>query len=332
MSASRWFVCTVVTAMALLGARSAMAGVLYSQLDSPTTDSTVSQNFEADLDAYDSELADDFVVPAGGGWAVDTVSVVGLYFNGAGPAPTVHVTFYENSGTLPGSAIAACDYPAIVPVDDAGSFTVSLAPACMLAPGTYWVSVVANMDFSAGGEWGWSGRAATSNNPAVWQNPGGGFGTPCESWGPTAATCGTVSEPDLLFSLSGVVTPLDSDGDGVLDGSDLCPLTPAGTPVDATGCSIAQLCPCAGPQGTTQHWTNHGQYVSCVARTSQSFYQQWLITLVERDAIVSAAGQSSCGKSVPRSSRSTPGRALSSPRRLIQPGEAPTSSSRLERR
>jgi len=77
MSASRWFVCTVVSAMALLGARSATAGVLYSQLDSPTTDAAVSQNFEADFDAFDSELADDFVVPAGGGWAVDTVSVVG---------------------------------------------------------------------------------------------------------------------------------------------------------------------------------------------------------------------------------------------------------------
>jgi len=165
----------------------------------------------------------------------------------------------------------------------------------MLAPGTYWVSVVANMDFSTGGEWGWNSRTATSNNPAVWQNPGGGFGM-CESWTPNATCIGNPGDSDLLFSLSGVVTPLDSDGDGVLDGSDLCPFTPAGTPVGATGCSVAQLCPCAGPQGTTQSWKNHGEYVSCVAMTSQSFYQQWLITLAEKSAIGSAAGQSSCGK------------------------------------
>jgi hypothetical protein len=43
MSPSRWFVCTVVTAMALMGAGSAMAAVLYSQLDSPYSVATVSQ-------------------------------------------------------------------------------------------------------------------------------------------------------------------------------------------------------------------------------------------------------------------------------------------------
>jgi hypothetical protein len=89
----------------------------------------------------------------------------------------------------------------------------------------------------------------------------------------------------------------DIDGDGVLNGADICAFTPSGEPVDAaTGCSIAQLCPCAGPRGTTQPWKNHGQYVSCVAKSSQSFVKQGLITSMERDAIVSAAGNSSCGK------------------------------------
>ena len=64
----------------------------------------------------------------------------------------------------------------------------------------------------------------------------------------------------------------------------------------ATGCSIAQLCPCAGPRGTTQPWKNHGQYVSCVSKSAQGFFQQGLITSAEKGAIVSAAGQSSCGK------------------------------------
>ena len=32
--------------------------------------------------------------------------------------------------------------------------------------------------------------------------------------------------------------PIDSDGDGVMDPSDLCPDTPAGTPVDAAGCPL----------------------------------------------------------------------------------------------
>jgi YVTN family beta-propeller protein len=89
----------------------------------------------------------------------------------------------------------------------------------------------------------------------------------------------------------------DLDGDGVPNGGDVCGFTPAGVPVDpATGCSIAQLCPCAGPRGTTQPWKNHGQYVSCVTKTAQSFAQAGLITAAEKSAITSAAAQSSCGK------------------------------------
>ena len=33
--------------------------------------------------------------------------------------------------------------------------------------------------------------------------------------------------------------PPDADGDGVIDANDLCPATPAGTPVDATGCPLS---------------------------------------------------------------------------------------------
>ena len=46
---------------------------------------TSSQNFEADLDAYDDELADDFVVPGGDAWTIDQVDAAGVYFNGTGP-------------------------------------------------------------------------------------------------------------------------------------------------------------------------------------------------------------------------------------------------------
>jgi hypothetical protein len=62
-----------------------------------------------------------------------------------------------------------------------------------------------------------------------------------------------------------------------------------------TGCSIAQLCPCEGPRGTTVPWKNHGQYVSCVAKSAESSVVQGLITEAEKDAIVSAAAGSACG-------------------------------------
>lgn len=50
-----------------------------------------------------------------------------------------------------------------------------------------------------------------------------------------------VCETDLALCEA---TPLftDADGDGEFDGTDACPGTPAGQPVDQAGCSIAQFC------------------------------------------------------------------------------------------
>lgn len=87
----------------------------------------------------------------------------------------------------------------------------------------------------------------------------------------------------------GDVCDPDDDNDGVADGTDQCPGTPAGTIVDATGCAIAQICPCAN------NWNNHGAYVSCVAHAANAFLGAGLITVPQKNAIVSAAGQSSCG-------------------------------------
>ncbi len=84
----------------------------------------------------------------------------------------------------------------------------------------------------------------------------------------------------------------DGDDDGVPDGVDNCPDTPAGAVVDDTGCSIADLCPCENQPP----WKNHGEYVSCTTRTAESFVKQGLITKAEKDAIVSSAAQSSCGE------------------------------------
>jgi hypothetical protein len=64
--------------------------------------------------------------------------------------------------------------------------------------------------------------------------------------------------------------------------------------VDANGCSIDQLAPCAGPaSGGT--WKNHGQYVSTVAQAAESFVAQGLISEEQAEAIVAQAAQSNCG-------------------------------------
>ena len=94
---------------------------------------------------------------------------------------------------------------------------------------------------------------------------------------------------NAAFSLS-----TDADEDGVADAADLCPDTASGAPVNADGCSIDELVPCAGP-ATGGTWKSHGEYVSNVAQVATEFLAQGLISGNERGAIVSAAAQSNCG-------------------------------------
>ena len=82
--------------------------VLYDQINNPapTPGGVTSQDFEAAFDTFDSQAADDFVVPAPG-WTVTDVDVAGVYANGAGPAASFHVYFYADAAGLPGALVDA---------------------------------------------------------------------------------------------------------------------------------------------------------------------------------------------------------------------------------
>jgi hypothetical protein len=66
-----------------------------------------------------------------------------------------------------------------------------------------------------------------------------------------------------------------------------------GDVVNETGYSIAELAPCEHPLGGNK-WKNHGAFMKVVAHTSEDFVAAGLISEAEKDAIVSAAGQSEC--------------------------------------
>ena len=95
--------------------------------------------------------------------------------------------------------------------------------------------------------------------------------------------------PDLINTIIGL-NVFDTDKDGIPDAEDNCLFTAAGATVNTDGCSIADLNPCAND------WKNHGAYVSSVAHTAEDFVAADLITEAEKDAIVSEAARSSCGK------------------------------------
>src|SRR6478672_9423048 len=97
--------------------------VLYDQYDNASVIGTLSATF-TDFPTFSSDLADDFVVPTGQTWNVQSIDADGVYFNGSGPATNWNVRIYANSGVLPGAQVYATLNQ---PVTQVGTtFTVNL--------------------------------------------------------------------------------------------------------------------------------------------------------------------------------------------------------------
>jgi len=197
--------------------------VLYDQMDSPggSISRVSSQNFlgsDAQIcsilglssHCYDSEAADDFVVPPGGGvlsWTIDKVEVTGTYVNynySSGDTVIVNVKFYYSTGLVPGLPAYQDNYIPTAASLASGSYVINLTrPVALQVGQSYWVEVQANL-FSAGqgGQWYWGERTVLSNQLSAWRN-GGGANSSCTSWTTRVPACGGDSNPDLLFRLSG---------------------------------------------------------------------------------------------------------------------------------
>jgi hypothetical protein len=179
--------------------------ILFDQTSGPTGQGWTSQDFESAFDAYDSMGADDFTVPAPG-WLVNEVFSPG--FNQGIPFNNMNITFFMNSGGLPGAPVAGCTYANVTAVDDGlGNITTALTPACALVPGTYWVMVQGREDFGTSGQWFWADNTINSGATAKWQNPGGGFGTPCTTWQDLSTCLGGAA--GWGFQLSGQPLPVE---------------------------------------------------------------------------------------------------------------------------
>ena len=182
---------------------STFGGVLHDQYDNPGEIATNSQNWDFDL--LDTELADDFVVPAAQ-WNISGVDVDGIYLD-TRSATSVNVRFYSNStADLPDTLLDERLEQAMADTD--GDLVIDLSPPLTLQAGTYWVSVQVNQNLGDG-QWGWVDRTVQSNAGAAFRSPIGGGGG-CFEWGRRHDPDGCNVDPeapDQVFRLRGTVGP-----------------------------------------------------------------------------------------------------------------------------
>ena len=182
--------------------------LLYDQTSGGNNNGYSSQDFEAAFATYDCQAADDFVVPAPG-WTIDQVVVSGQYTSG--PADGFNIYFYSDNGGIPGAQVY---FGAGQPFTFNGSdlFTINLTLPPVLTPGIYWVSVQCRMDYNVGGQWYWNQINGTAGIDTQWQNPLGGFGTSCSSWG-SIQTCISAVGTAQYFALYGITVPVEVEID-----------------------------------------------------------------------------------------------------------------------
>jgi len=226
--------------------------VLYDQYDNASASGTFSSTF-TDFPDFNADLADDFVVPAGQTWNVQSIDADGAYFLFNGPANSFNVFFYADNAGLPGAQVySATNQPFSVV---GTTFSVTLPSMAVLSEGTYWVEIQANMTFFSNGAWIWRDRTVQSNQGAAWQNPGGGFGV-CPTWA-LKTTCVPTGGPDQVFRLNGTIGGVTPTPTPTATGSPSATATPtaSGTPTatataTATATPSGTISPTATPSAT----------------------------------------------------------------------------------
>ena len=212
-------------------------GVLYDQ-SGGVVNGAPSQNFESSFDQYDAQGADDFVVTDAAGWTLSGFNFQVSPGSGADPSTaTYDIVVYGDAGGVPGPAVP-CTYSSLPGVLD-GTLTalsVTLDSPCVLGQGTYWISMVVNLDFLVGGQMFWSDFSGSFGANSKWQNPGGGFGTTCSTWS-DLATCGSPTpvgggQTAFMFQVLGSVGGGPSCGAG-----QLCLVSTVGTDTSAGACA-----------------------------------------------------------------------------------------------
>lgn len=184
--------------------------VLLDQTSAPAGDGLYSHRFQADLTAYNTRAADDFVVPAGESWLIKRLDIPGRYALSTEPLRRVTVIIYSDNAGRPDRRLS--EQVLRSKDDGAARLDISLTEPVRLQPGRYWLSVQGRADLvnGVGVHWMWRLRTTFSGEVGQWENPANGWGTGCVEFTPVGSCWAGagVGNNDFQFRLLGSSKPL----------------------------------------------------------------------------------------------------------------------------
>ncbi len=123
-----------------------------------------------------------------------------------------------------------------------------------------------------------------------------GQSTSAELWGLLREHCvddedaDGICDPEDNCPVDSNSSQADGDEDGKGDACDVCPLHSPDDADDNGECGVQDPCPCDAD------WKNHGEFVTCVVKSTKEQVRAGDLTDAARAQLISAAAQSSCGK------------------------------------
>lgn len=171
--------------------------LLYSQIDTASTSGILCRTNDPSS-TFDTEGADDFTVPAGATWSIDSIVAFGFYNATAPNSVKTIVNIYADNSGIPGTVVFSDTINNGDPDGD-GNLEPEFDEPIVLTGGTYWLSV---RIWTSAVPWYWYRiTEQVSNNPFLWQNPGGGYAV-CTAW-QALNPCLAIADSSVQFQIYG---------------------------------------------------------------------------------------------------------------------------------
>jgi hypothetical protein len=182
---------------------------LFDQTENPETNGLVAQDFEPLFDGNDCRIADDFDVPTGDTWYIDSLKIYGFYNVNNPDSAGMNITIYENNNGAIGSSVYTNVFQVNLDQDGDGAIKAVWNTPLQLTAGSYWLAASARKNYITDqGVWYWYLESSGYGEEAKWENPGGAWNAGCTSWTDiTDNSCVNVQYPDVVFDVYGCCGP-----------------------------------------------------------------------------------------------------------------------------